>query len=154
MIPRNQMNINSNGVQSEELLKQKEMKLSNRNQTILTGIRLQSNPNILIDFSEINALKKFSEPMEIITYKENEIIKTELKSKDNLLSKDDVEMKNIKEQQINGNKNMQAAIRPTTLNLTGPLIDIFFHLFFIFLLLKRNLLLIRFNNPECAFIND
>lgn len=114
---------------------QQQIKSSNRNQIILTGVRLSSDPNVLIDFSEINALKQFSEPMEIVAYKDDEVFKTGIRkcSDDELHHRHDVEMM-YEENLMKCNRNNGQAVRPTTLNLTGPklyksifcILDIFF----------------------------
>lgn len=100
---------------------QQQMKLSNRNQTILTGVRLSSDPNVLIDFSEINALKKFSEPMEIVAYKNDEVIKTEIRHATDC-NHHDIEMHMYDANLMNCSRNGQA-MRPTTLNLSGPIVS-------------------------------
>lgn len=101
---------------------QKEIKLSNRNQTILTGVRLNSDPSVLIDFSDINLLKSMNEPMEIAIFKED-MINTKIMS--SLKNHSDVEMRNV--------DGRSGAARPTTLNLTGPFFILFFFSYFFFL---------------------
>lgn len=108
---------------------QKEIKLSNRNQTILTGVRLNSDPSVLIDFSDINLLKSMNEPMEIAIFKED-MINSKIMS--SLKNHSDVEMRNV-----DGRMGGPAA-RPTTLNLTGPFL-LFFSYYFLVEILAHNL---------------